>query len=165
MDDIVPNMNKLKPDEWPSSVWQAVGSALSFWEAAEINLAGLYLIFKGKPRNIPNLIAYGEKSAVFSGRLLKLQDAAEQYFVRKPDQAKEGEFRQLVERATLLSKYRHQIAHGIVMKTNPRGWWWLVPPWYTEKLNYSGNVWFYCAGQIDGIATHFTALQAQANNL
>ena len=165
MGEIVPNMSKLKPDDAPGTVWQAVGSALSFWEAAEINLAGLYLIFKGKPQSIPGLVAYSEKSGVFSARLKNLERAAEAYFVKRPDQEVEGQFRRLVERATQLSKYRHQIAHGIVMHPNPHGWWWLMPPWYTDKLNYTGEIWFYCSGQIDGIASHFTALQAQANNL
>jgi len=33
---IVPNMSKLSPDTSPKAIWEAVGEALTYWEAAEI---------------------------------------------------------------------------------------------------------------------------------
>ena len=72
--------------------------------------------------------------------------------------------RDLVQRATELSHYRHQIAHGMVLP-QPYGLFWLMAPWYTDKLNDDEGSYFYCSGQILGIGQHFSALQAQANNL
>jgi len=47
------------------------------------------------------------------------------------------------------------------MPQHQSGHWWLMPPWYKERQE-GDNVYFYCSGQIRGIAEHFSALQSKA---
>ena len=158
MSNFVPDMTHLKADEAPEPIWEAVGHALSNWEVVEINQAVLFCGFKGIPRTIVALTAYGNEGTVYSRRIGKLEKAAEAYFVANPHQDWEGEFRAMVAQSNELSTFRHRIAHEIVTKKREFGFWWLAPPWYTEKLHYEGEPYFYCSGQVRSLAAQFSAL-------
>jgi hypothetical protein len=158
-------MTGLKPNEAPEPLWESVGHALSYWESAEMQLAVLWCIFSDRPGFTPNLASYGNEGTVFSARIQKLERAAETYFIREPDQAFEGRFRAVVTLANDLGIYRHRVAHGVVSRRNISGWWWLMPPWYTEKLHYEGEPYFYCSAQVDAIAEHFATLRNRAKAL
>jgi hypothetical protein len=127
----------------------------------EFNMASLYCGLKGLPRIAKHMKDYGSEGRVTSARITLLENTAARFFVAHPDQGAEGEFAEIIRDATELTQFRHRIAHGITWKRNHYGSWFLMPPWYTEKLNFAGQEYLYSANQIDAIADHFSDLAAR----
>lgn len=98
------------PDERLTYEW--VGRVLDQWEAVEFQLSRLYSIFVGEPDG-PAIWDYG-KGQIFRLRLSALSEVAEKYFVRCPDQKREGDLCRLVREAEDYSARRNEVAHGTV---------------------------------------------------
>lgn len=151
------------PDPDINRLFAAVGHCLTTWESLESELSHLYSIFIGKPRQIDALQAYGRDSRIFESRMQSLEMAADDFFVRKPDQSIEGEFTSLLARCRVLAKARHQIAHGIVRavpvydEPDKDGWvvpsvgFCLWPQWYAfvNLTKHTGKSYMYNSAQID----------------
>ena len=102
----------------------ATSRALDAWERVEIALFMLDGIFC---QAMETRSTYG-RGMIFRTRLKALRLASERYFIKRPNQAHEGEFSLLADRLLGFSLRRHDIAHGIVF------------PWPTDA-NY-GSVEF-----------------------
>jgi hypothetical protein len=101
-------------EEDPNLLYIAVGRAIHSWEQMEANLADLYLAFRSIPFSIASLAAYGKDNRRFVDRKVAIEASAKEYFVKKPDQAKEGQFRSIIASLDRLAIERHRIAHGHV---------------------------------------------------
>jgi hypothetical protein len=91
----------------------AVGHVLSRWESVEVQLATLYSVFVEMPYELGAIKQYGDPR-IFHERASQLGRAAEQRFMRHPNQAVEAEFRWLFDAAIGWSGRRNDVAHGIV---------------------------------------------------
>jgi hypothetical protein len=98
----------------PNQLYNAVGRAIDAWENMEEALARLYAKIAGLPEQPNALSYYGAENRKFIERYEALKSAAEAYFVRCPDQEREGTMYRLLEDARDLSIKRHRIAHGHV---------------------------------------------------
>lgn len=127
-------------DDTEQDTFAAIGRALTEWESVEISLADLYSLFRGAPFVKQTVGEFGHRYATTVRRLAGLDDAAARYFVQKPGQEREGEFRRLRKAVEDLSIDRHRIAHGLVDRVNwgsPDGTiatgFALIAPWYAER--------------------------------
>lgn len=124
------------------------------------------------------MIEYGREGRIFTDRMRVLSAAAEHYFVRKPSQAVEGAFDEIVDEAISLSINRHQIAHGLVASipiVERRGekeevrsiGYLLVPPWYAfQNLTKAhGQPYFYGSEALLHYAKKFIGCSARAKKL
>jgi hypothetical protein len=101
-------------DQDPNAVYIAVGRAIHSWEELEQALAYLYLKMVEVPDTPSNLAAFGSKHRTFAKRMAEWGTGAWGYFIRKPDQKKEGRFNELIATVNALSLERHRVAHGHV---------------------------------------------------
>ena len=119
------HLGSLPPgDADPDLIYVAVGKSIHRWEGLESAFAKLYLKFVGLSDFPDNHLAYGSKNGIFTERMRAICAAAEIYFVKSPDQQKEGALIALVQRAQNLSGERHRIAHGHITQVGafkPKG--------------------------------------------
>lgn len=90
----------------------AVGMAIHAWEAMEEAFARLFALFTALPENPYALSEYGADNRVLVHRLEAVKEAGNRYFVKCPNQSREGEFTALCQEAAGLAIKRHRIAHG-----------------------------------------------------
>jgi hypothetical protein len=93
--------------------YAGVGRVLSGWEAMEAELSHLYAAFVGKFHQAEAYREYGT-GRIFTDRMKTLRTAAERYFVRHPNQSREGQFDCLAEIAVKFADRRNEVAHSIV---------------------------------------------------
>ncbi|HXQ10711.1 MAG TPA: hypothetical protein VN805_06890 [Caulobacteraceae bacterium] len=122
-------------DAEPSTVWRAVGEALTNWEWVEGHLALLFNeMVSPATWSAPAHRAYGSIVA-YAGRADLIKSAAETFFLVHPDtawlQAKFDTTMKLLGRA---SPRRNDIAHGIVQPLHPEGdGFALYPSFYATR--------------------------------
>lgn len=98
-------------------VYRAVGVALSAWEGLELNLPRLLGAFTNTPAfKVIHDPRYAAASK-FIDRIAIVKLAVEDYFLRYCNQKLEGRFHELIKEATLASRRRNDIAHGVVKTT------------------------------------------------
>ncbi|MCP3408817.1 hypothetical protein [Bradyrhizobium sp. CCGB01] len=146
-------------DTTPETIYAAVGQALSKWETLEAHLSFTYSIFEGRPVDHDLLERYGHEGRIFKDRMNILNQSAERYFRRKPDQAEEARFKDLVSDAVRLSNLRHRIAHGMVAGAEVvtgQFEFWLVPPAHGFfHLTKRDGDYRYSSEDIDRCASEF----------
>jgi hypothetical protein len=96
----------------PNELYIAVGRAIHAWENMEEAFARLYAKFMGLPERPDALVDYGAENRRFVDRMAALKAAGDSYFIRKPNQEKEGQLQELIKTARDLSIKRHRVAHG-----------------------------------------------------
>lgn len=94
--------------------YTSVGRFITQWENIEIELSHLYAIFVGKYFKPEAYDEYYDRSKTLNQRLRTLEEVAQNYFIKHPDQVNEYDFAALVEKVKGFSERRHEIAHGIV---------------------------------------------------
>lgn len=162
-------------DADPEKTYAGVGAALSQWEALEFSFSRIYSIFAGEPDG-DCMREYGT-GKIFRDRIAILERKAEQFFIKAPNQADEGELNRLVDHAVKYSSRRNDIAHGIVMNVqniqffqsamplldlNNVGYV-LVPPWHSLRQHRPNGEPFYALNkvQLDLFAVRFHDLERQ----
>ena len=134
-----------------SNLYEAVGRALSSWEDVELEIAILYSVLKGSPRDLDFITAFGFDGIKFIDRMGLLDTALNEFGKRFMSQEHEGlagaVVSDVVAEATRLSRSRHQIAHGTIAShfdfdrpapEPPFNDWRpstyaVIPPWYSVK--------------------------------
>ena len=101
-------------DPHESITYAAIGAFLTQWEMLESELSHLYAIFIGKYFEPEAYDQYYDKSKTFAMRLKSCENAAFIFFTKRPSQADEGDFSELMKRVAGFSERRHEIAHGVV---------------------------------------------------
>jgi hypothetical protein len=96
-----------------NSTYAGVGRVLSGWEAMEAELSHLYAAFVGKFHQAEAYREYGA-GQIFANRVLTLRASAENFFVRRPNQVREGEFDCYAKIAVKFADRRNEVAHSIV---------------------------------------------------
>jgi hypothetical protein len=164
-------------DEKPDDTYVAKGRAVSVWEEVEVALSGLFAVLSGERRgSIVAQQAYGEHLN-FKDRLAHLERVGCSYFINHCNQADEGEFGALCDRARRFSVRRNEITHSWVQnvafatshKRLPSGaeeWrtthrFFLVPPTYTSR-KFDPNFrpeFIYTSVEIMRYAEHFHTLK------
>jgi hypothetical protein len=159
-------------DSHPSSVFEAVGIALSQWEKVENQLALLYGFFR-RDLSFELLTNFSELGRTFRARASHVRREGEIFFTNNPCQTFEGQLTQILERATRLSDNRHKIAHGIVegiLTYEPillPGEYFvpylvynLVPPWYAQaRLSGNNTPYRYSSSDILLFISDFSQLE------
>ena len=100
-------------DHSEDTTYAGVGRVLSEWEACEAELSHIYAMFVCKFFQPEAYREYGA-GRIFIDRLRIIRSAAEAYFVRHPNQEREGKFDQLAQLAEMCSARRNEVAHSIV---------------------------------------------------
>lgn len=100
-------------DDDEDATYAGVGRVISRWEAVEVELARLYTVLVGRPHEADTIREYGS-GRIFHERLATVCTAAEAYFRANPNQASEGETRELLRKVRGYSDRRNEVAHGIV---------------------------------------------------
>lgn len=129
---------------------ESIGRALTTWEELESYLANLYAALCGQDcydQKANNL--YGDELN-FSGRIAALEQAGSRYFIKRPNQAREGELAWVIKYVTGYSRRRNDVAHGVVrclqvvtdssktiLGSNLE--WCLIPPHFREKKYVTPN--------------------------
>jgi hypothetical protein len=95
------------------ATFQGIGRIIDRWERIEFNLARLHSVFAGDPEGNAAMREYG------SGRTIRERDAiirasAEKWFMRMPNQKREGQFNRFMQEVVGFADRRNEIAHGIV---------------------------------------------------
>jgi len=93
--------------------YEWVGRIIDRWEHIEFTLARLHSVFAGDPDGSEELREYGAGRTV-SDRDRLIRATAEKWFVRNPNQTREGRFDKLMQEYIGFSDRRNEIAHGIV---------------------------------------------------
>lgn len=127
-------------DQSDSVLFEAVGRALTMWEALEECWAGVFACFTGHGEFYflsPAVRAYGAATG-FTVRQGMLEAAAVAHFHSFPDQDADQEFRRLVRLTVNFSARRNEIAHGRVKYLNAGAFargagFHLVPAGYNTK--------------------------------
>ena len=173
----LPAKREPKGDPEDSTVYLAVGRALSRWEWLEATLAEIFKLlcnaeFDGAER------AYGSVVA-FSGRRNMLDAAFEVFPWRRKDDVKR--FPKLVEQIQRFSARRNEIAHGNVMGIGIQGenlGFYLVPASYNSNKQYTvwdlmdassaqrhmemtAGKYAYTSAQINAYESHFLRLREE----
>jgi hypothetical protein len=126
-------------------IYTNIGKVISAWEMIEFSLARLYSFFAGDPDGEP-IRDYG-RGQIFKTRLDSLKVVAERWFVKFPDQAREGLFDRLCEELEKFADRRNEVAHATVLPINRLEFfvnlfgiepnapqqWLLIPPYHTVK--------------------------------
>lgn len=105
----LPQYGDVSEDE----TYKGVGRIMSAWETIEFQLCVIHAVFCGDPRG-EAMRLYGEKR-VFPGRLDDFGRAAKDYFIRAPDQAREGALNKLLVEVRAYIDRRNDVAHGVVL--------------------------------------------------
>ena len=150
-------------DQHEDIVYAAVGRALSKWETLEATLSYTYSIFEGRPVDYELLESYGREGRIFKDRMLMLQQSSENYFRSCPNQNEECRLAAFVTEANRLSTFRHQIAHGLLVRKEDysgRVRYVVVPPahGFFHLTKRYGDYYSYDARHIDGFANEFVEL-------
>lgn len=151
-----------------------------YWEEFEAGLSHVYSAFCAPDRfNEAAMRKYGEPLN-FVQRLKGLKTKGDDYFRRRPHQAKEGDFDSLVNLAENFSQRRNDIAHGvpryihwILDPNSPVTWLELAPKiaWCVIPPHFKGNkftkarqpAYVFTSREINYFAGHFWKLiQASA---
>jgi hypothetical protein len=152
-------------DQSDNSTYEAVGRALSAWEAAEVALAQLYGVLLGNGSFEPSGPRQYGGPRIFDQRMDGLEKLAGKYFVFHPDQQKEHEFERIACKFRKFSFRRNDIAHGIVRELQFRGrkGYCLLPPLYDGRRFSGGNFpdFIYVADEINKFAAHFTTIRLE----
>jgi hypothetical protein len=138
-------------DDDPNLVYIAVGRAIHSWEGLEMALARLYLKMKNIPETPDNFANYGATHRRFVDRMAAVNATAAAYFIRRPDQEKEGTFCQMIENIYRLSIDRHRIAHGqitMVAEFVPEKSTDETAVTLTGRVKYRWNPAFYSTGNL-----------------
>ncbi len=95
------------------ATFQGIGRIIDRWERIEFNLARVHSVFVGDPDGSIALRQYG------NGRTVPERDAiirasAEKWFVKNPNQKREGKFDKFMQEYAGFADRRNEIAHGIV---------------------------------------------------
>jgi hypothetical protein len=93
--------------------YEWVGRIIDRWEKIEFTLARLQSVFVGDPDGNAALRTYGVGRTV-PERDAIIRSAAERWFVKNPDQRREGQFDKFMQAVVGFSDRRNEIAHGIV---------------------------------------------------
>jgi len=136
-------------------LYAAIGCSLSHWEDIESELSHWYALCIGKMWQHVAYNEYYDRGRTCQGRITTVANAAEEYFVKNPNQEAEGNLDCLVEATRGFAARRHELAHGIV---RPIRWYWpfveatmkppvgmrdeycLVPPHY-QRSWYNQEKW------------------------
>jgi hypothetical protein len=165
-------------------IYVHVGRALSAWEEFEIDLSWLYAALTGMPLHTQaSYHAYMEKADNYNGRSRNLVKAANEYFVRHPNQQEEAQFCEIITVAKGWAARRNDIAHSVVRPVY-RGYqtadggsfdewarrpeeYLLYPPEYAEgKFNDIGQpAYAYGVADLIHFAGIFRGLGPMANRL
>jgi hypothetical protein len=95
------------------ATYEALGRLVHFWEEIDFQLARIYSIMVGDPDG-DALREYGSGRNI-PEKLVKLRKAAdEQWFKRKPNQRREGEWDRLLDQVEGFAERRNEFAHGLV---------------------------------------------------
>ena len=100
-------------DDIDDTTYAAVGRVLSRWEELEVCLTHLHAAFLGRPHDPEAHRAYGQ-GTIFRTRFDTLKQAAERFFIFKPNQEREAKFDELADKALRFSDRRNEVAHGVV---------------------------------------------------
>jgi hypothetical protein len=93
--------------------YEWVGRIIDRWEQIEFTLARLHSVFAGDPDGSAALRAYGAGRTV-PERDAIIRAAAEKWFIRNPNQRREGRFNKFMQEVVGFSDRRNEIAHGVV---------------------------------------------------
>lgn len=99
-------------DRGAEITFAAVGRAIHQWEGVEAALAIIYSIFVGNRRDSAVIAGFGVCYKITRDRIQAVEDAGARFFVRSPDQGKEGRLRELLDDVVQLSGERHRAGHG-----------------------------------------------------
>jgi hypothetical protein len=114
------------------------------WVHVEFQLALLYSVFVGRPRNGEAITEFGA-GATFKQRLDRLRSGAAVFFATKDLQGLQDEFRIICVAAEGFAKRRNEVAHSVVfpsiflpsfVEDRVEGFdkrWALAPPYYSLK--------------------------------
>jgi hypothetical protein len=147
-------------------LFTCMGRITSNWERIEFMLARLYSTFLSGDQNFELVKRYG-KPRIFRDRFAALAIAAEQFFVRSPNQEDEGQFDLLAEYLLGFSSRRNDVAHGIAFQVNrltavtshfrpeirDREAWLVVPPLHTIRSHGDDGLplYAYCAEYLEDL--------------
>lgn len=161
------------------ALFESIGRALTAWENIEAFLASLFAALQGK--DLTNREAHNEYGieANFQGRLRALREAGDAYFVKRPNQALEGEFFSLLKEIEGWSARRNDVAHGLVCamhlardrsRTLLSGGpleWCLVPPEFREAkyLDRNTPAHILTSREINAFAAAFFPVARRAHAL
>lgn len=164
-------------DRRRSTLFQAVGHALSNWEDAEFQIARLYAALVNRPAADMGQFATYSFAAGFRGRADALEVEADRHFASYPNQEFECQFTRLVAAARNFSQRRNDIAHGIARQAwlpgdGPNGikpeseTWMLVPCLYMGKrFTSDGPIYAYSSFEIRQWAEEYGVLAYYARLL
>ncbi|MET0528535.1 MAG: hypothetical protein ABW003_09360 [Microvirga sp.] len=99
-------------DDDPDVVFRGVGKVMTGWETIEFELSRLYSVFAGDPDG-EAMREYGENT-IARLRLDALSRKADEFFIRKPSQEREGKFASIICQLRFFASRRNEVAHGIV---------------------------------------------------
>jgi hypothetical protein len=129
-------------DEDDDATYAGIGRVISRWEEVEALLAHLYSCFLLDP-DLASLVREYGNPRIFSDRMIQLQNGAERYFVRHPNQQMEASFQMLSRRIVGFSARRNDIAHCVVrpmfwlsafgIERSPAMSYCALPPHYTGR--------------------------------
>jgi hypothetical protein len=100
-------------DDADDTTYAAVGRFISAWEEAEVALSLVHAALVKRPFDAEAIWGYGDER-IFRDRLKALNNVAAGFFCGRPDQALEGDFKALSDKACGFAARRNEVAHGIV---------------------------------------------------
>jgi hypothetical protein len=158
-------------DESITTVYAAVGEALSAWERLEESLAQLFSIFIGlHSGSIAAERAYGSVTS-FISRKGMIEQAAEVYFRDHPNAESQALFDDILELAEGFSARRNDIAHAkatsFLRRTDRKYIFLLWPAFYnSNKVNWRGTAKFvYNSAIITGFTSAFDEIAQKVRQL
>jgi hypothetical protein len=179
-------LNPARGDPLESTIFEAVGRALTAWEELEATLGIMYstAIGIGFNHSLPAIRAYGSVVA-FKGRSDMIAAGLEAMFFMRPSGPMktqlQADMAAVLTRAGQFSTRRNEIAHGVVGE-HPNSWqsgkdlemgYVLLPSAYATKKKDLANIgvlsmpyqeaqYYYSALEIGGFTQHFHNLNVGA---
>jgi hypothetical protein len=98
----------------PELTYLGVGRIMSAWETIEFDLCMIHSVFLGNPGG-EAMRLYGAKRTL-RNRLDDFGSAAWDYFIRHPNQEKEGRLHALLVEVKGYVDRRNEVAHGVVLR-------------------------------------------------
>ncbi len=144
-----------------NATFQGIGRIIDRWERIEFNLARVHSVFVGDPDGSEAMREYG------NGRIVPERDAiirasAEKWFVKRPNQKREGQFDRFMQEVVGFADRRNEIAHGIAHQvsgftffrqrtTRPdyRVQYAVIPPYQVMKRHHANGVPKYMYGSAE----------------
>jgi len=125
-------------DTHADETYAAIGRVLSAWEAVESELSVLFAVFKGRRYDLEIYETYYDVGKTTKNRIRAVENAAEQFFLKRPNQDLEGNFQTIMKSVCGFADRRHDCAHGIVQ---PIQWYLsLIPEHEVETF----TPWQFC---------------------